>query len=326
MALNMVQNNEMEESCNFPPFLITTPYLEDMSAMTGNTLPLLALGDQHTKLCSGCNVEKDVSEFYRVEHCKNGLNSKCKECVKKRVKAYRDANKTKTANLAKEYRKNNKDKIRAYQREYREKNEEKIKLQKKVYERDNKLRLAEHRREYYKKNKSKLAAQNKKRYAANIEKVKEYRRKNKERIAKKSKEYNSRPEVKEARNKKLRRKRKSDPMFRLNSNMGKYVSTVLRSEKRYRHWESLVGYTLKDLKKHLEKKFVDGMTWDNYGEWHVDHKIPLAVHNFVTPNDMDFQKAWALDNLQPLWANENISKKDKLDKPFQPSLAFGGAR
>jgi 5-methylcytosine-specific restriction endonuclease McrA len=62
------------------------------------------------------------------------------------------------------------------------------------------------------------------------------------------------------------------------------------------------------------------MSWDNCNEWHIDHIIPKAAFNYEKPEDIDFKKCWALKNLQPLWAKENHEKKDKLLKPFQPSL------
>jgi hypothetical protein len=69
------------------------------------------------------------------------------------------------------------------------------------------------------------------------------------------------------------------------------------------------------------KLFKPGMTWENYGTyWHIDHKVPVVVHNFNRPEDIDFRLCWALRNLQPLEALENMKKQDKLDKPFQPSL------
>jgi hypothetical protein len=83
-----------------------------------------------------------------------------------------------------------------------------------------------------------------------------------------------------------------------------------------------VNYTLKDLKKYLEKSFLPGMSWENYGQWHVDHRVPLSVFNFEKPEDNDFKRCWALSNLQPLWSIENIKKNNKLDKHFQPSLVF----
>ncbi len=89
------------------------------------------------------------------------------------------------------------------------------------------------------------------------------------------------------------------------------------------HWETLVGYNLEQLKKHLEKQFQPGMTWDNYGEWHIDHKIPKSVFNFSKPEHMDFKRCWALKNLQPMWKNENLSKYNKLSIQFQPNMRLG---
>jgi len=82
----------------------------------------------------------------------------------------------------------------------------------------------------------------------------------------------------------------------------------------------LLGYTADELRAHLEKNFEPGMTWDNHGEWHVDHIIPLSACNYDSPDDIDFKRAWALENLRPLWAEENLKKNAKLIVPFQPSL------
>jgi 5-methylcytosine-specific restriction endonuclease McrA len=117
-------------------------------------------------------------------------------------------------------------------------------------------------------------------------------------------------------------KKRTTPKGRLNSNIGSAISNSLRGEKHGRRWQDLVGYSIDELKTHLEKKFLPGMTWGNYGNWHVDHKVPISVHNFASPEDIDFKKCWALKNLQPMWEKENVSKKDKLIKPFQPSLTI----
>ncbi len=86
----------------------------------------------------------------------------------------------------------------------------------------------------------------------------------------------------------------------------------LRQNKNGKHWESLVGYTLGVLKKHLEKQFVNGMSWKNYGKWHIDHIIPQSFFVFVSPKDVEFQMCWRLENLQPLWAKDNLSKHNKV--------------
>ena len=99
---------------------------------------------------------------------------------------------------------------------------------------------------------------------------------------------------------------------------GLYLS--LKTQKNGRKWESLVEYTLEDLMQHLEKQFQPGMTWENYGEWHLDHIQPRAAHCYEDSDDPDFKRCWALENLQPLWASENKIKSAKIVKPFQPKL------
>ena len=54
------------------------------------------------------------------------------------------------------------------------------------------------------------------------------------------------------------------------------------------------------------------MTWDNHGDWHIDHKIPDSSFTYSKMCDDQFLKSWALDNLQPLWAEENWQKSDKV--------------
>lgn len=73
-------------------------------------------------------------------------------------------------------------------------------------------------------------------------------------------------------------------------------------------WFNLFDYSLQDLKNHLESLFKPGMSWNNYGEWHIDHKIPISYFKFESKDDEHFKKCWSLSNLQPLWAFENLSK------------------
>ena len=66
----------------------------------------------------------------------------------------------------------------------------------------------------------------------------------------------------------------------------------------------LLDFTPVQLTLHLESQFKEGMTWENYGDWHIDHITPLV--NAKTPEDVI--KLNRLKNLQPLWAEENLSK------------------
>lgn len=67
----------------------------------------------------------------------------------------------------------------------------------------------------------------------------------------------------------------------------------------------LLGCSYKDLKLHLESQFKEGMSWQNHGEWHIDHVIPLSS----AKTEEEFKKLWYYKNLQPLWAEENYNKK-----------------
>ena len=68
----------------------------------------------------------------------------------------------------------------------------------------------------------------------------------------------------------------------------------------------ILGYSSEQLKIHLEKLFVDGMSWENWGEWHIDHIIPIGKFE----KDTNPKIVNSLDNLQPLWATDNIKKSN----------------
>lgn len=71
---------------------------------------------------------------------------------------------------------------------------------------------------------------------------------------------------------------------------------------------SAVGCSIQELRAHIEKQFTPGMTWANYGEWHVDHIRPCASFDLSDPEQ--FLACFNWSNLQPLWAAENLSKSD----------------
>ena len=81
--------------------------------------------------------------------------------------------------------------------------------------------------------------------------------------------------------------------------------------KKYQHIFDILNYSIDDLKSHLESKFTLGMTWDNMGKWHIDHKKPESLFNYSSFEDAAFIECWSLNNLQPLWAIDNIKKSNK---------------
>lgn len=129
-------------------------------------------------------------------------------------------------------------------------------------------------------------------------------------------------ENRRASNRRAGAKRRSSLAGRIGRNMSAAISSSLKKgSKAGRHWETIVGYTVDQLKKHLEKKFAKDMTWENYGNyWWLDHIIPISAFNYEKPEDIDFERCWSLKNLRPLKAIENIQKGIKINKPFQRSL------
>jgi hypothetical protein len=113
---------------------------------------------------------------------------------------------------------------------------------------------------------------------------------------------------------------------RLCKNISSAVSrSITKGVKKSRRWESLVGWTIYDFKKRMQRLLKTGMTWNNYGQaWHVDHIIPVSAFNFKVPEDADFRRCWALTNLQPLWKLDNLKKNARLERPFQPMLGLRG--
>jgi hypothetical protein len=108
-------------------------------------------------------------------------------------------------------------------------------------------------------------------------------------------------------------KRHTDPLYKLISNFRSAIYIVLKENnlQKYGHYFDILGYTPEQLIVHLEKQFNDGMNWDNYGEWHIDHIKPISSFIFEGSEDEEFKKCWSLDNLQPMWGLENIKKGNK---------------
>ena len=174
--------------------------------------------------------------------------------------------------------------------------------------------------EYSKNNPEKIREIWGRHYKNNIRNMRERSRKHTLNNPNYSKEYrlNNCEEVRE-RLKKWRienpeyyKKWRSIPKNNLSKRISGSIYSSLKNDKNNNHWEKLVNYNLQDLIIHLENQFEDGMTWQNMGEWHIDHIIPISLWEFESYNDREFKQCWALANLQPLWAYDNISKGAKI--------------
>ena len=107
---------------------------------------------------------------------------------------------------------------------------------------------------------------------------------------------------------------RSTPRGHLDFRMGSAIRDAIGSIKAGRRWLELVDYTIEELMQHLESKFLPGMTWDNYGNggWHIDHKVPRDFFIYETTEEQEFKYCWSLDNLQPMWEKDNLSKGYRL--------------
>jgi len=115
-------------------------------------------------------------------------------------------------------------------------------------------------------------------------------------------------------------KRKNDLKYQLNSRITRSINSSLKKgTKNHYHWCKSVGYNVEQLKKRLESTMPQGYSWQDFldGKLHVDHKVSISAHNFTSLQHLDFQRCWALSNLQLLPAHKNLSKHNKLFDHFQ---------
>lgn len=106
------------------------------------------------------------------------------------------------------------------------------------------------------------------------------------------------------------KRKKEDTKFNLITKFRSRISSFLKKNgysKKYKTIE-LIGCTPQELKEHLEKQFRDGMTWENRNLWHIDHIIPLSS----AKTEEELYKLCHYTNLQPLCAEENLKKSNKI--------------
>ena len=160
-------------------------------------------------------------------------------------------------------------------------------------------------KKYREKNKQKVSKKHKLWYENNKDKwdvyIKESRENNIDKIRQIKRDYE-------------RNRKATDPLYKLISNFRTAIYQVLKESnvEKNKSYFDILGYTPEELIIHLEKQFKDDMTWDNYGVWHVDHKLPITSFDIQGMGDEEFMKCWCLDNLQPMWGEENIRKSNKL--------------
>jgi hypothetical protein len=105
-------------------------------------------------------------------------------------------------------------------------------------------------------------------------------------------------------------KKQTNPIFKMSSNVRVRIYRFLKKNNINKNNKTfqIIGCSPNQLKEHLEKKFVNGMTWENQGEWHIDHIIPLSSAKSIE----EIIKLCHYSNLQPLWAKDNLKKGYKI--------------
>lgn len=100
--------------------------------------------------------------------------------------------------------------------------------------------------------------------------------------------------------------------YRIPSVMRSRICKALKSQKAIKssNLSGLLGCTLLELRKHLERQFRPGMSWANYGPvWHVDHKRPCSSFDLSNPGQQKL--CFGFGNLQPLFARDNLTKSSR---------------
>ena len=220
------------------------------------------------KTCNKCNEEKELTEFYLIRDKPNGC---CKKCDNLKSKEYHSKNRDKILPRVRKHKSDNKNK-----NSIRFKVNELVKL---VGENESVCTKC-------------LTIKDKSNF------IKDNSRKNKLSAS-----------CKECKNEYFRNKKKGDINFKLICTLRSNLSESIRRNKLSKSYKTLdiLGISIEDFKLFIESKFIDNMSWDNYGKWHLDHVIPISYGK----NIEEIYKLSYYTNFQPLWMIDNCSKGNR---------------
>lgn len=227
------------------------------------------------KSCTQCRTEKPLEEFFRCAARAGGRKAECKECTKKRKRGYNRKNSVKVAASLLAWKAANPEKVSAHRAK------------------DAALQKAKRANTPKRPRPPRMsaeikAAKQKARHAA-------WRAKNAQHISNYTK-----------------RKKAQNPAFRIACNLRKRLSFLVRkaSATKTKQTLALLGCPLKSFLLYLESLWQPGMSWENYGDWHVDHIMPCAIFDLTNPEHQ--VRCFHFSNLQPMWALDNIRKGDRV--------------
>jgi len=123
---------------------------------------------------------------------------------------------------------------------------------------------------------------------------------------------NNKDTVREYSNKWNKERKQSNPDYNVACNLRSRLSKAIKNNFKTGSAVRDLGCSIEELKRHLESQFAEGMSWDNYGKWHIDHIKPLSSFNLTKAEEL--KKACHFSNLQPLWAKDNLKKGNKIQE------------
>lgn len=253
------------------------------------------------KLCRKCNKIKLAYDFGKRKNSKDGLKSWCKECESKAAIERKIKNPKRAKEIKAKYRQKNRKKITEYNKKWRDNNEQHIKVYNKKYKQrldvkeKNKLCMEKIRRKQGIPIRTKMPDEERKK--KDIERAKKYYLNNKDRIRKYKRRW-------------IKNKIDTDIGFKIKCRLSKRIWDALKGNCKSTSTKKLIGCDIDILINHLEQKFQIGMSWENYGDWHVDHIIPCASFDLTKKEQQE--ECFNYMNLQPLWAFDNLSKGTKI--------------
>jgi hypothetical protein len=228
--------------------------------------------EDNIKKCSTCSELKNKEYFSKNKNSKDGFKSSCKDCLNLKNRNYLKQN----PEVSKKYRQDNKESIKSKNAEYYQKNKEKVKEKTKTWAKNNPEATKNSKKKYSDKNKKKIQ-------------IKNY-------------EWE-------------KNKRATDPQYKIMRNLrsliGQSFSRILNGKlKRSKKSETLLDCNFEFFFSYISSQFTEGMSFNNYGEWELDHIKPIAS----AKNLKDVEDLNHYTNFRPLWRNNNRVKSKKIEQ------------
>lgn len=252
-----------------------------------------------TKKCIDCQEEKDCSLFYKEKRNKDGIMGNCFDCFKQRRKKYEHQKRVVMSSLYldKDFMDiiktciecgNSKSRKHFYKSsQHKDGHSPYCKICAKGKERENRFLDIEDWRKTHNKQQT------------------VWRENNKDKVALSKKKWK-------------RSRRKRDPIFRLQESLRSRIRLLVSGKGKSANTMKLLGCDMTTYRTYIQSQFTDGMSWDNYGEWHIDHIKPCCSFD-LTISENQFI-CFNYTNTQPLWKADNLSKVKEDKKMSAKSL------